>query len=119
LVVKYFISLSVLLIGIIVPVCSNEQSSMLINQYSVKILTEEDGFVSTEIYSIMQDKQGLLWFGPAEKSLCLNMIVRVQVMVVSTYRIYITGIDSQSLIPKVWTQFTPVHSINALSRSVL
>jgi ligand-binding sensor domain-containing protein len=30
------------------------------------MLTEEDGFVSSEIYSIIQDKQGLLWFGTAE-----------------------------------------------------
>ena len=30
------------------------------------MLTEDDGFVSSEIYSIIQDNQGLLWFGTAE-----------------------------------------------------
>ncbi|MCG7550084.1 hybrid sensor histidine kinase/response regulator [Pseudoalteromonas sp. Of7M-16] len=39
---------------------------VLSNQYSVKKLTAEDGFVSSEIYSIIQDQQGLLWFGTAE-----------------------------------------------------
>ncbi|KAF7773719.1 hypothetical protein PCIT_a0030 [Pseudoalteromonas citrea] len=39
---------------------------MLANEYAVKKLTAEDGFVSSEIYSIIQDKQGLLWFGTAE-----------------------------------------------------
>jgi ligand-binding sensor domain-containing protein len=61
-----FIYFSILLLGITFPVCSNEQPSKLINEYSVKMLTEEDGFVSSEIYSIIQDKQGLLWFGTAE-----------------------------------------------------
>ncbi len=45
--------------------CSEALSS-LINEYSVKKLTAEDGFVSSEIYSIIQDKQGFLWFGTAE-----------------------------------------------------
>ncbi|XQW83874.1 response regulator [Thalassotalea piscium] len=48
------------------PAYCNEQSSNLSNQYSVKKLTAEDGFISSEIYSIIQDKQGLLWFGTAE-----------------------------------------------------
>jgi signal transduction histidine kinase/ligand-binding sensor domain-containing protein/DNA-binding response OmpR family regulator len=61
-----FIYFSILLLGITFPVCSDEQPSKLINEYSVKMLTEEDGFVSSEIYSIIQDKQGLLWFGTAE-----------------------------------------------------
>ena len=56
----------ILLIGSVFPVYSNEQPSNLINEYSVKILTEEDGFVSSEIYSVIQDNQGLLWFGTAE-----------------------------------------------------
>lgn len=42
------------------------QTSSLINEYAVKKLTSEDGFVSSEIYSIVQDKQGFLWFGTAE-----------------------------------------------------
>jgi signal transduction histidine kinase/ligand-binding sensor domain-containing protein/DNA-binding response OmpR family regulator len=64
--VNHFILFSILLVGIVVPAYSNEQPSKLINEYSVKMLTEEDGFVSSEIYSIIQDKQGLLWFGTAE-----------------------------------------------------
>lgn len=45
---------------------STEYSNSLVNDYSVKKLTAEDGFVSSEIYSIIQDKQGFLWFGTAE-----------------------------------------------------
>ncbi|WP_372769040.1 two-component regulator propeller domain-containing protein [Pseudoalteromonas sp.] len=45
---------------------SSGQTSSLINEYSVKKLTAEDGFVSSEIYSIIQDSQGFLWFGTAE-----------------------------------------------------
>jgi diguanylate cyclase (GGDEF)-like protein len=41
-------------------------TSEIKNDYSVELLTEEDGFVSSEIYSIVQDNQGLLWFGTAE-----------------------------------------------------
>jgi signal transduction histidine kinase/ligand-binding sensor domain-containing protein/DNA-binding response OmpR family regulator len=66
LIINRLIFFSILLVGIVVPVYSNEQPSMLINEYSVKMLTDEDGFVSSEIYSIIQDKQGLLWFGTAE-----------------------------------------------------
>jgi signal transduction histidine kinase/CheY-like chemotaxis protein/ligand-binding sensor domain-containing protein len=66
LIINRFIYFSILLVGIVVPVYSNEQPSKLINEYSVKMLSEEDGFVSSEIYSIIQDKQGLLWFGTAE-----------------------------------------------------
>ncbi|TMP40210.1 diguanylate cyclase [Pseudoalteromonas citrea] len=50
---------------LISPYCF-AQYPMLANEYSVKKLTAEDGFVSSEIYSIIQDKQGLLWFGTAE-----------------------------------------------------
>jgi signal transduction histidine kinase/CheY-like chemotaxis protein/ligand-binding sensor domain-containing protein len=64
--VNHFILFFILLVGIVVPAYSNEEPSKLINEYSVKMLTEEDGFVSSEIYSIIQDKQGLLWFGTAE-----------------------------------------------------
>jgi signal transduction histidine kinase/ligand-binding sensor domain-containing protein/DNA-binding response OmpR family regulator len=66
LIINRLIYCSILLVGITFPVYSNEQTSKLINEYSVKRLTEEDGFVSSEIYSIIQDKQGLLWFGTAE-----------------------------------------------------
>lgn len=41
-------------------------ASSLINEYAVKKLTAEDGFVSSEIYSVIQDNQGFLWFGTAE-----------------------------------------------------
>lgn len=66
LTVSRLIYFYIFLIGIVFPVYSNQQPSKLINEYSVKMLTEEDGFVSSEIYSIIQDKQGLLWFGTAE-----------------------------------------------------
>jgi len=47
------------------PLYGNEQPSDLLNEYSIEMLTEEDGFVTSEIYSIIQDNQGLLWFGTA------------------------------------------------------
>ncbi len=53
-------------VGFSTPTYSNEQASTLINEYSLEKLTAEDGFVSSEIYSIIQDNQGLLWFGTAE-----------------------------------------------------
>ena len=56
----------ILFVGLIIPALSNERPSELTNEYSVEMLTEEDGFVSSEIYSIIQDNQGLLWFGTAE-----------------------------------------------------
>ena len=59
-----------LLFALFVATCSyaygEEQTSKLKNEYSVKRLTADDGFVSSEIYSIIQDQQGLLWFGTAE-----------------------------------------------------
>lgn len=45
---------------------SHAKIPLLANEYSVKKLTAEDGFVSSEIYSIIQDQQGLIWFGTAE-----------------------------------------------------
>ncbi|WP_235938916.1 hybrid sensor histidine kinase/response regulator [Thalassotalea algicola] len=55
-----------MLIATITPAYSYVESAKQINDYSVKKLTAEDGFVSSEIYSIIQDRQGLLWFGTAE-----------------------------------------------------
>ena len=55
-------------VGIIIPAYSNTPSE-LTNEYSVELLTEEDGFVSSEIYSIIQDNQGLLWFGTGENGI--------------------------------------------------
>jgi diguanylate cyclase (GGDEF)-like protein len=52
-----------------IPTYSKESPSELINEYSVQMLTEEDGFVSSKIYSIIQDNQGLLWFGTAENGI--------------------------------------------------
>jgi signal transduction histidine kinase/CheY-like chemotaxis protein/ligand-binding sensor domain-containing protein len=66
LIFSRFTCFVILLVGIIIPAYSNENSSKLINEYSIKMLTEEDGFVSSKIYSIIQDNQGLLWFGTAE-----------------------------------------------------
>ncbi|BBN81853.1 hybrid sensor histidine kinase/response regulator [Pseudoalteromonas sp. A25] len=62
---KYLI-ITMLLFTTIYPKCSFGQRPILANDYSIKQLTAEDGFVSSEIYSIVQDKQGLLWFGTAE-----------------------------------------------------
>lgn len=59
-----FIGLAILLT--IFSANSSAEQSNLINEYSVKKLTAEDGFVSSEIYSIIQDKQGFIWFGTAE-----------------------------------------------------
>lgn len=56
-------------VGIIIPTYSLEHPSELNNEYSVELLTEEHGFVSSEIYSIIQDSQGLLWFGTAENGI--------------------------------------------------
>lgn len=56
----------IFLTGIILPAFSNERPSQLTNEYSVEMLTAEDGFVASEIYSIIQDTQGLLWFGTGE-----------------------------------------------------
>ena len=55
-----------LILVAITPAHSNETPSRLNNKYLIKKLTAEDGFVSSEIYSIIQDTQGLLWFGTAE-----------------------------------------------------
>ncbi|TWX67055.1 ligand-binding sensor domain-containing diguanylate cyclase [Colwellia sp. C1TZA3] len=63
---KFFISF---LLIIIISTYSNAQPSELTNEYSVDMLTEEDGFVSSKIYSIIQDNQGLLWFGTAENGI--------------------------------------------------
>jgi len=56
----------IFLFGWVDSVDSAEPSSKLENEYSIKALTAEDGFVSSEIYSIIQDEQGVLWFGTAE-----------------------------------------------------
>lgn len=59
-----FIALTLLLTAFLA--FSAEEQSNLINEYSIKKLTAEDGFVSSEIYSIIQDTQGFIWFGTAE-----------------------------------------------------
>jgi diguanylate cyclase (GGDEF)-like protein len=58
-----------MLVGTLIPTYSAERQSELMNEYSVSMLTEEDGFVSSEIYSIIQDNQGLLWFGTGENGI--------------------------------------------------
>ena len=35
------------------------------NEYKVELLNENNGFVSSIIFSIVQDKDGFLWFGTA------------------------------------------------------
>ena len=64
-----FIFFVILFFVINIPTYSHESSSEFINEYSVEMLTEEDGFISSEIYSIVQDNQGLLWFGTAENGI--------------------------------------------------
>ena len=49
-----------------IPCVYPSNADKLMNEYSVELLTAEDGFVSSEIYSIIQDRQGFLWFGTAE-----------------------------------------------------
>ncbi|MFY8298993.1 two-component regulator propeller domain-containing protein [Pseudoalteromonas sp. SS15] len=56
----------VFMLLLIISSNSVAQIPLLTNEYSVKKLTAEEGFVSSEIYSIIQDKQGLIWFGTAE-----------------------------------------------------
>ena len=55
-----FMCFVILFVGIIISALSNERHLELTNEYSVEMLTEEDGFFSSEIYSIIQDNQGLL-----------------------------------------------------------
>ncbi|MCG7534779.1 hybrid sensor histidine kinase/response regulator [Pseudoalteromonas sp. OOF1S-7] len=61
----FFVHLVVAMVAVMPALCFGN-IPILANQYSVKKLTAEDGFVSSEIYSIIQDRQGLLWFGTAE-----------------------------------------------------
>jgi diguanylate cyclase (GGDEF)-like protein len=64
-----FIFFIIIFVGFFIPAYAAERTSKLINEYSVAMLTEEDGFVSSEIYSIIQDNQGLLWFGTGENGI--------------------------------------------------
>ncbi|GMM84034.1 response regulator [Pseudoalteromonas sp. MTN2-4] len=57
---------AVFVLLLIISSNSYAQIPLLTNEYSIKKLTAEEGFVSSEIYSIIQDKQGLIWFGTAE-----------------------------------------------------
>jgi diguanylate cyclase (GGDEF)-like protein len=44
-------------------------SSAQNTNYKIELLSEDEGFVSSEIYSILQDHHGFLWFGTAENGL--------------------------------------------------
>jgi signal transduction histidine kinase/ligand-binding sensor domain-containing protein/DNA-binding response OmpR family regulator len=66
LIINRVVCFFILLAVTITSADSKGQSSKLINEYSVEQLTADDGFVSSEIYSIVQDRQGLIWFGTAE-----------------------------------------------------
>jgi diguanylate cyclase (GGDEF)-like protein len=66
---KCFVLSFTLLYGLIIPAQSYASSSEINSEYFVELLTEEDGFVSSEIYSIIQDHQGLLWFGTGENGI--------------------------------------------------
>ena len=66
---NYFILLVSFWAGILAPVYSYASSKDINSEYSVELLTEGDGFISSEIYSIIQDQQGLLWFGTGENGI--------------------------------------------------
>lgn len=82
------IGLSILIAAF--SVHSSEEQSNLINEYTVKKLTAEDGFVSSEIYSIIQDTQGFIWFGTAE-----NGVMRYDGRKISLFEF--DSMDSKSL----------------------
>jgi diguanylate cyclase (GGDEF)-like protein len=69
LIFNRFIFFIIILVGFDIPTYAAERTSKLINEYSATLLTEEDGFASSEIYSIIQDNQGLLWFGTGENGI--------------------------------------------------
>lgn len=48
---------------------STAKGNEIQNDYTIELLTEETGFVSYEIYSIVQDKKGFLWFGTGENGI--------------------------------------------------
>ncbi len=66
---RYFALFISFFAGAMVPAYSYASPTEINSEYSVELLTEDDGFVSSEIYSIIQDKQGLLWFGTGENGL--------------------------------------------------
>ncbi|MBL4629973.1 MAG: diguanylate cyclase, partial [Paraglaciecola sp.] len=59
--------------------------------YKIELLNEDDGFVSSNIYSILQDHQGFLWFGTAE-----NGLMRYDGKKVSVFENYIGNSSSLS-----------------------
>ncbi len=67
--VNYFILFFSLSTGFLLPAYSHASSTEINSEYSVELLTENDGFVSSEIYSIIQDEQGFLWFGTGENGI--------------------------------------------------
>ncbi len=69
LLVNYFFLLFCFITGLVIPAYSHASSSEINSEYSVELLTESDGFVSSEIYSIIQDNQGFLWFGTGENGI--------------------------------------------------
>ncbi|MFQ3208693.1 MAG: hypothetical protein ACI9U5_001214 [Colwellia sp.] len=48
-----FMCFIILFVGIIIPALSNERPSEPTNEYSVEMLIEEKGFVSSNIYAII------------------------------------------------------------------
>jgi len=66
---RYFVLFATFITGLIIPAYGYASLSEINSEYSVELLTEADGFASSEIYSIIQDQQGLLWFGTGENGI--------------------------------------------------
>lgn len=57
------------MIGVLALCLLNHITFAQETNYKIDLLSEDEGFVSSEIYSILQDHQGFLWFGTAENGL--------------------------------------------------
>jgi len=66
---KDFMSYLLRVIGVLASCLLSHLIFAQETHYKIELLSEEDGFVSSEIYSILQDHQGFLWFGTAENGL--------------------------------------------------
>jgi len=64
-----FRNLIALAIGMLLLCAESSNAKEIRNDYTIEMLTEEAGFVSYEIYSIVQDKKGFLWFGTGENGI--------------------------------------------------
>lgn len=62
-VISYFYRVVLISLAIVSPTFAQNFN------YQIELLNENNGFASYEIYSIIQDHQGFLWFGTAETGL--------------------------------------------------